>query len=477
MWFPDWPLRRPDAPPDRPVQVVDDRGVVTASTAPEIRPGMRRREAEALCPTVLTLQGDPGAETATFEPAVRAVEALVPRVEVAAPGLLFVPVAGAVRYYGGERQLAEHVVAALDAAVGQGSRVGVADGPFAARLAAAEAGEGPLIVDDTAAFLSRCDVSVLGMADLIETFRWLGLSTLGDLAALPQAAVASGFGTAGLTAHRLASGDDREPDPRPLPVDVVAEERFDPPLATVEQAAFASRTLAERLMEALAPAGGIPHRVEVAAVSAAGEERRRTWRSADPFTVRELAARVRWQLDAWVGHGGISGGIVRLRLVPADLSDRGRQLSFGEDAATRLEARRALARAQALVGPDGVLSARPQGGRTPAEQVQWHRWDEPAARPARDPAAPWPGRLPGPAPALVPPEPQPLDVEWDAGFPTRVRLGSRWEPVLSWAGPWRDTGRWWEGEGPADRYQVVTSAGAFLIETRDGACFVTGIYD
>jgi protein ImuB len=477
VWFPDWALRRPDAPPDRPVQVVDDHGVVTATTAPEIRPGMRRREAEALCPTVLTLQGDPGAETAAFEPAVRAVEALVPRVEVAVPGLLFVPVAGAVRYYGGERPLAERIAAALDAAVGPGARVGVADGPFAARLAAAGAEDGPRVVEDTAVFLSGCDLSVLGVGDLVETFRWLGLTTLGDLAALPRAAVASRFGSEGLSAHRLAAGEDRDLDPRPIPADIVAEERFDPPLIDVEQAAFAARSLAEALLEALTPVGGIPHRVEVAAVSAGGEERCRTWRSADPFTAKELAARVRWQLGAWVEHGGIPGGVVRLRLVPADLSDRGRQLRLDEDAVTQLEARRALARAQALVGSDGVLSATPQGGRTPNEQVLWRRWDEPAGHPARDPVSPWPGRLPGPSPALVPPEPRSLEIEWDSGFPIRVRLGSRWEPVLSWAGPWRDTGRWWGGEGAADRYQVVTSAGAFLVEIRDGACLVTGVYD
>jgi hypothetical protein len=77
----------------------------------------------------------------------------------------------------------------------------------------------------------------------------------------------------------------------------------------------------------------------------------------------------------------------------------------------------------------------------------------------------------------VPPEPRPIEVEWDGGFPTRIRLGSRWEPVLSWAGPWRRTGRWWEGEEAADRYQVVTSVGAFLCEVRSGRCFLTAVYD
>jgi hypothetical protein len=63
------------------------------------------------------------------------------------------------------------------------------------------------------------------------------------------------------------------------------------------------------------------------------------------------------------------------------------------------------------------------------------------------------------------------------GMPSRVRLSSRWEPVLSWAGPWRRFGRWWQGEEAADRYQIVTSAGAFLCEVRDGETWLIGIYD
>ena len=190
-----------------------------------------------------------------------------------------------------------------------------------------------------------------------------------------------------------------------------------------------------------------------------------------------MADRIRWQLRAWVESGGVPGGLIRLRVAPADLSDRGRQLRLTDDAATDLEERRALARAQALLGPDAVLQARPQGGRQPGEQVQWHRWDEQPGEPPHDPTAPWPGRLPSPTPVLVPPDPPAVEVEWDGGVPVRIRLGSRWEPVLSWAGPWRVIDRWWGGRAPADRYQIVTSAGAFLCEVVDGRCSMTGIYD
>ena len=480
VWFPDWPLRRPDSPPDRPCQVVDDAGLVVAATpdavAAGVRIGMRRREAEVLCPNAVTLVADPGAEVVAFEPVARAIEDVVPRMELAAPGLAYMSTAGAVRYYGSEEALVGKMTAAVEA-MAPGGRFGLADGPFAARLAAEAAVDGPLIVEDTSRFLAGLDVSTLGVDELVDTFRWLGVGTLGELASLPRAAIVSRFGAVGLEAHRIASGEDRSVSPRRIPDEIVAEDLFDPPLEDFERAAFAARALAGRLLKAVAPTGGMPHRVEVEAESALGELRSRTWRSAHPFSEVELAERVRWQIRAWVESGGVPGGIVRLRLAPADMSDLGRQLRLGEDAASEDDARRALSRAQGLIGPDAVLQAMPQGGRDPGERVHWYRWGEEPGALVLDPQAPWPGRVPEPSPSLVPPRPRPFEVEWDGGFPTRVRLGSRWEPVLAWAGPWRRTGRWWEGEPAADRYQIVTSAGAFLCEVREGKCWLVGVYD
>ena len=437
---------------------------------------MQRREAEGTLPDVVTLVADPGAEAAAFEPVAQAVEEFVPKVEMVRPGLLLVPVAGAVRYYGGERPLAEQVAQAL-AGVAPGAKLGLAEGPFAARWAAAAADGSPNIITDDAAFLASLDVAALDQDDLAAVFRWLGIATLGELARLPRAAVVSRFGPPGLEAHRVASGEDRRLDPRALPEERMVEERFEEPLTNLEHAAFVAKSLAGRLIERLAPAGVAPHRVEVEAESATGVVRSRTWRNANPFGEAELADRIRWQLRAWVEAGGVSGGLVRLRLAPADISGEGRQLSLAEDAASEAEAARALARAQALVGPDAVLQARPQGGRHPGERVQWYRWGEDPPMPGRDPTAPWPGSTPAPAPALVPRSPQTLEVEWDEGLPTRIRLGSRWETVLSWAGPWRQTGRWWEGETAVDRYQLVTSAGALLCEVRRGRTFLAGVYD
>ena len=484
VWYPEWPLRRPGASQDDPGQAIGVDGRVeavnAAAFAAGIRRGMRRGEAEGICPLVVTIERDHSAEMLAFEPVVAAIEDLIPNVEVVEPGLVFVPVAGAVAYYGGEGPLVERVVKEIDRMAGDGFRIGLAEGPFAAKHASAVAvGDPPIfIVEDDEAFLASLDISTAGREELVATFRWLGITTLGELARFPRSTVASRFGTAGLNAHRLASGWDRALNPRDLPVDLTVSERFSPPLEDLEQAAFVARAMAGRLVEALASFGAAPFRVVVEAEAADGTIRSRTWLSADPLDDRAIADRVRWQLRAWIdGVGaGIRGGLVGLRIEPAHLSGAGRQLALGEDARVASETHRAFAETQAIVGRDGLLQAHPQGGREPGERVAWHRWGEqPVTR--RDPDAPWPGRIPGPSPTLVPPDPQPFHIEWDEGMPVRVRLGSRWVTVRSWAGPWRKVGRWWRGEEPCDQYQIVTSAGAFLCEIRDGETWLTGIYD
>ena len=488
MWFPMWSLTRPDAPSGEPVLIVDDR--VTGATEEVLEAGvslgMARREAEALAPFATVMIRDVGDESSRFEPIVEAIEDLIPRVEVVSPGLVFVPISGAVKFYGGEEALADRVVKELDKLTGarRGGQalVGIADGPFAARWAAATATAGqPRIVTDTIGFLSRLDLSTLresmGGEEMIDTFRWLGVSTLGDLIRLPRETLASRFGNQGVLAHRLASGEDRMVDPRDIPTDLTVDASFEDPLENLDAVAFAAKALSERLLKGLRIAGVAPHRVSILAEAAEGKPRERIWRSADPFTEKALSDRVWWQLRAWIEKGGIPGGISRLRITPADLSGEGRQLGLLSDESSRIEAERALARAQALVGPDSVLQGSAQGGRMPAERVVWSRWNEPPVKPERDPESPWPGATPSPSPALVPPRLQPLEIEWDGGMPSRVRLGSRWEPVLTWSGPWRLSGRWWAGEKDADRYQIVTSVGAFLCVVAQGKAFLAGVYD
>ncbi len=484
MWYPTWALRRPDVSPDAPHQAVDDSNTVVALNPlahdAGVRVGMGRRAAEALCPTVVTIERDQSSDMARFEPVVERIESIVPRVEIADPGRAFIPTRGAVTYYGGEQALIERIDKELDT-FGGDHRLGLAAGPFAAWQAVQQTSQDSrvFVVTDDDMFLSQLDVSAIGSEELAATFRWLGITTLGALGELPYDAVISRFGRQGMDAHRIARGMGRSTSPRDIPPDPGVESSFDPPIQDFEQASFIARNLAQRLISGLAPHGMAPHRVIVTAIAADGTERVRVWRSADPFDDHTLTDRVRWQLRAWIEgvSAGIRGGISFLRLEPADLSGSGRQLSLAEDAKETIEMQRVLMEVQAIAGPDSVLVASPQGGRDPAQQVLWSRWGDDPVSHARDTDAPWPGRIPSPAPALVPPDPVPFVVSWAEGSPEQVRLASRWVPVLSWAGPWRSVGRWWDGEGTADRYQIVTSAGAYLCEVRDGKTYLLGVYD
>jgi protein ImuB len=488
VWFPDWPLRRQDAPSDRPVMVVDpgaNARVVAADsdvTALGVELGMSRRQAEATCPDAVVLVRDPGEEARRFEPVVELLEELIPRVEVIDPGTVLIPVDGAVRYYGSEREIADLVAGKLTAA-GFDARLGLADGPFAATWASRMAGaDQPLLVDDTRRFLASLDVNALtrdgrGNDDIVSVFRWLGVTTLGSLADLPSEAIASRFGSPGLAVHRLARGDDRMVQPRVIPPQLAVEAAYEDPLESMDQLAFAARSLSARLVNGLRREGLSPFRVRIEMEAANGVVRTRIWGSTDPFTEAALADRVWWQARAWVESGHVPGGVVRILLDPSDLSGSGRQLTMYEDTASQLETERALARAQALVGPESVLQASPQGGRMPTERVAWRQWGEGAETGRRDESAPWPGATPSPAPALIPPEPRPLDIEWEDATPTRVRLGTRWEPVIGWSGPWRLTGAWWRGDHAFDRYQIVTSVGAFLCVVGEEGTFMVGVYD
>ena len=105
------------------------------------------------------------------------------------------------------------------------ARFGVAPSRFAAVAAATRARvRRPMIVSGGrkqagASSSLSLPVTLLGarpsLAELPEALERLGIKTLGELAALPAAALADRFGTAGLIAHELANGGDGALSPRP----------------------------------------------------------------------------------------------------------------------------------------------------------------------------------------------------------------------------------------------------------------------
>jgi protein ImuB len=485
LWCPDWPAvaaaMAAGVPAHLPVAVFSANRVVACSAvarAAGVRRAMRRRDAQSRCPELVVFGTDDGRDARLFEPVAAAVEELVVGVEVVRPGLVAVPVSGAAGYFGGEIPLAEMLMDQVSGRAGAECQIGVADGLFAATLAAHRSA---VVARGTAMeFLAPLSITELDQPDtdrgeLVDLLRRLGLRTLGAFAELAERDVVSRFGSAGLLAHRLAAGrSERPPHRRRPPPELAVTEEFDPPLDRVDAAAFMARTLAGRFHAGLAGHGLACTRLNIHATTERGEELSRVWRCAEPLTPQGIADRVRWQFEGWLRadpRGRPTAGVSRLRLEPEETVE-GQSLQLGlwrrglGDEHDE-KASRALVRVQGLLGPDSVFTAVLDGGRGPAERVRLVPWGDQRAA-ASPPEMAWPGRLLSPSPATVFERPaRVLDAaNADVGLTRQRRLtappyavvlnGGPPRPVLDWAGPWQVGGGRWGGPlGAPTRMQLL----------------------
>ena len=471
------------------------------------------------CPDLhsASLSADPDLQTARrHERVIAAVTGFCPDVEVVGPGVCAFGARGPARYFGGETALAARITAAL-ADLGEQGKVGVADGFFAALLAARDGQAVP--PGGAARFLAAQPVSVLAgqdpaaqdlvAQDLVALLNRLGLRTLGDFAALPVRDVASRFGDAGEGAHRLARGLDPRPlTTRPPPADLSVVQEYDPPEPRAEPVVFAAKALAGLLHDGLAARGLTCVRVQVTATWADGRESSRRWRHDGLLSAAAVADRVRWQLDGGPpalpddgappappddGEQYQQGGIVALRLVPDQVvRATGQQLALWGEALVSDRVARAAMRVQAMLGHEAVLRPVLGGGRNVHDQVTPVPFGE-KTEPRLPADRPWPGRVRGTAPGLVFPAAREAEVTDDAGRAVTVsgrcavsaapaRLAVRGEPpqrVTGWAGPWPLSERWWDPSAARRRarFQLATEDGrAWLAVLQDGRWLIEAGY-
>jgi protein ImuB len=438
-------------------------------------------------------------DAAAFEPVLDALDLLTPYVEVLKPGVVAVPLR---RGAGDEAAFCETLIDTVSGLVDQDCLTGVADGLFAAVLAAREGRIVPAGRD--AAFLARRDIRDLQATGLIdaetcETLRHLGISTLGAFRDLPGQAVAERFGAAARRAQLLASGQLARPlVPRPAAPELTATDTPETPYATVEQAVFAARPLAERLLTALDERNLACTRVTITARTGSGMERRRTWQLDPAISAAELARRVRWQLEGWLATGTASEtadetahAVTVLELAPGGLIGlvaAGRGL-WGDKGARDVKAEAALRHAQSRFGPDAVQIAAATDGRDLDERFGAAAWEVEHAPPP--PSGPWPGALPDPLPTLIGTDdavavldatgaPVQALARGDlSAAPARIALGGKQIPITAWAGPWPVSERWWSPA--ARRYarlQVELADGrAALLVCEGGQWKAVGWYD
>lgn len=503
-----WPAACVDRPGSTPVAVMHADRCVSVNAAAQsegVGVGLRRREVQARCPSIVLSQRDEVEEGRRFEAVLGELERIVDRVEVGEPGVVVFPTRGPSRLNGGDRRLAESVrtsvLAAVAATFGEPGRcgvgVGIADGPATATIAAQEAviSAVPVVVPvgTSGEFLSRLPVERLAavrcadpreVEEQLAVLRRLGLRTVGRFAGLAPADVQARFGATGIRLHRLARGrEELGPITSVPPVDLRVAAAVDPPAERVEQIAFRAKGLAEALHSELAGRGLACTSVTVVATTDAGDRIERQWRHNGALDAAAIAQRMRWQLEGWLSTGRsqqrCSGGVDHLELVPLQVAaDTGLQQGFWGGASEAGErAVRALARVQGLMGSDAVRLPEHAGGRSPGEQYRLVGLDAVDLSARRTPdGAPWPGALPAPSPTRVWWRPQAIEV-LDAQD-RRVRVNGRgiisaapcrarplgagddapWWEIRAWAGPWCVDERWWDpiAHRRRARLQVVT---------------------
>jgi hypothetical protein len=373
------------------------------------------------CPELLE-QTESGREKRTFERVLEAASSLATRIETVRPGVCAVPTRGPSRYFGGDHSLCSRVTEVVSEALTADQAdlilgIGVADGLFAAMLAArssAGGSAGHLVVPPggTAAFLAPWPVEVLDRPELTDILRRLGIGNLGQFSSLPPRQVLARFGTDGSGCHQAAGGRSGE----------MAGLRVD-----------TARTAVRALTPAVLQPGFW------------GGAAERDTRAAD------VLARIQDDLGPEeVVFGRLQGG--------RSPTDRAR-----------------------LVPVDGSLLAAPGDGSYPAPRAQpddLRPW--PGRLPSPSPSVvlsrPLPTEIVDASgnPLFV------SSRVLLSSDPARISIaGGPWSEVCGWAGPWPIDDQWWSSEHRRRaRLQLVTASGAArLFACENETWWLEGVYD
>lgn len=499
LHLPRFPLQRRvlEAPQlaHRPLVLwVEERGaqrVVFASAAAfkaGVRPGMTVASATALVPALEKLCHTPQDEARALLSLGESLLPLAPGFEVHAPTGLWLD-ASASSLSRGEGPWAFAVRAAA-AERGYVGRVAVASERFTALALARFAQGGHIAPPRAAELLAPLPLDALEVPGQLgeggaAPFRSLGLSTLGEVAALPAGAVVARYGSLGLYAQRLARGeDDTRFTADPLPEALQESVPMEWAAESLEPLLFAVKAAVDRLCARLSGR-------KLAAVKLllhleldpAGHAQLPLLLARPSAESKKLLELFRHRLQELSLPRPVTG--LKLEVVDA-CDDPGRQLVLGDGPSGDADLELVLSKLQSALGEDALFAAslaerhRPEAG-----------WEKSGFHPPVDRSHFEGNRRPElpPIPAALKERPSrllqrpvPLEVQLsDGGGLLQARVLGRNRKVTQVFGPERLCGDWW---GPSaysrDYYRVqFEGVGALWVfrDGKDGRFYLQGLFD
>ena len=230
-----------------------------------IRAGLSLAQARSLVPKLIARGRDTECERTAQEALLEVAETFSPRIEDAGEGLVFVDISGMEHHFVSDQHLAAAAIRAADK-MGLPVRVGVAASKLAARVAA-ELPKSPTVVDPghEAEFLAPLPLTRLSPAlEAAATLQRWGITSIGELAQLPESEVASRLGELGRELHYAARGYDPRPlIPRATPPEFREGMELEWPLVALEPFLFIASNALDRLAGRLEYQGFACKRIEL----------------------------------------------------------------------------------------------------------------------------------------------------------------------------------------------------------------------
>ena len=483
------------------------RAVTAAAAREGIRAGMSLSEARALCGTLNVATWDDHAISNAIGELTAALVQVSPQVTPVrgSPGMWWIgasgfAIGGRTAGGSGERGFAG-AIAAIARQWHPRARVSVAGSCVAARAATWSAlrGAGITVIPPgrDGAYLESAPLTLLPMEkEMRDALQSLGIRTVGAFADLPAGEIEQRWGDDGMTAWRLAHGDDpRRPVLARIEDQPHAEMELATPAATMEPVLFLVRPAIENLVAQMVSLG---RSIASLSITLTLDDARGAMPNALAHTVtreirlpRPLARpaplfeRCRGLLSRWPLTAPVTAVRITVLLTSPLAGEQGNLLNTSWRDPGAADA--ALERVRAELGPNVVVKPATRDGYALERSGIWSEDGDSASyvgrstsdvlRPTSNVKRPTYDAV-GTASALrLLEKPEQVDVDRDPD-PRRVFWRGRAIPVLSAIGPERLSGDWWNEGYSRDYWRCESDDERELVLYRDAAgWWVQGWYD